>query len=175
MKKEMPNDPTLPYGTAKGYVQSAYVLMASPLRYQVPNDTTFYLSFHMLCGFAAELYLKSFLMHKGFTEAQVRTKELGHNLGKLYELAVAHGLSASGTDELIKLLGEHHKNFGFRYLKPSSIYQTKNLVTVFSAFSSLDSVVDAAVGASVSRGVKPGGGWSFPSSGANWRLGEFAT
>jgi hypothetical protein len=46
--------------------------MSNPLRYQVPDDTPFVLSFHMLCGFAAELYLKAFLMHKGYTEDQLR-------------------------------------------------------------------------------------------------------
>src|SRR5437763_10795850 len=97
--------------------------MSNPLRYQVPDDTPFVLSFHMLCGFAAELYLKAFLMHKGYTEDQLRKVPIRHDLEKLYALAVASGLSASGADVLIALLAPHHKNFGFRYMKRSNVYE----------------------------------------------------
>jgi hypothetical protein len=164
------NDPIRSYSTAKGYLQSAYLLVTSPGRYQLTDDTTIFLSFHMLCGFAVELYLKSFLASKGFDAKELRSHAVRHNLEKLYELAQDAGLQNDGAEPLIALLNDHHRNFEFRYMKPDSQYQAMHLTQMFSTLSSLDNAVDEAVGASVSRGVAPGGSWSLSGDVALWRL-----
>lgn len=162
-------DPEEPYSVAKGYVQSAYSMLANPFRLQLPDDTTFFMAFHMLCGFAVELYLKAYLAHKGFTEGQLKKHEIRHDLSKLHELAKNEGFSDSGTGILVELLGEKHKNFEFRYMRKASMYKTLTLQEIFAAFSSLDVVVDACIGASASRGKSPSGAWNFPADG-EWRF-----
>jgi hypothetical protein len=162
-------DPTEPYSTAKGYTQSAYILLANPHRLQAPDDTTFYLAFHMLCGFAVELYLKAFLAHKGYSEDRLKKRDIGHDLIKLRELSVAAGLIDDGSKPLVDLLADQHKSFGFRYLKRSTIYRTVPLRDIFLAFSALDVAIDTAIGASASKGLSPNSGWVFPSDGP-WRL-----
>ncbi|RWE83476.1 MAG: hypothetical protein E5W28_01915 [Mesorhizobium sp.] len=156
------SDPTTPYGTAKGYVQSALLLMTNPDRFQAETDASFYLSFHMLIGFATELYLKSYLMHVGYQERELRASGVRHNLNSLLAMAEAKGLSDRGAAVLVDLLGEHHQSFEFRYMKEGARYPAMNLRRVFEALSSLNRVVDEAVGASASRGKQPGDGWDFP-------------
>lgn len=158
------------YSTAKGYVQSAYLLMTNIDRFQLPNDTTFYLSFHMLAGFATELYLKSFLIENGCEEKTLRSFEIRHNLKKLLELAESGGLNNLEAKFLVDLLGDHHQSYEFRYMKPDSIYIIEDMQKIFEWFSSLDVAVDQSVGASASRGRKPGRGWIFPADRSAWRL-----
>ena len=74
-------DPEEPYSVAKGYVQSAYAMMTNPYRLQLPDDITLFMAFHMLCGFAAELYFKAFLAHKGYSDAQLRKPKIGRTQG----------------------------------------------------------------------------------------------
>ncbi|MBZ9674082.1 hypothetical protein [Mesorhizobium sp. ES1-3] len=155
------NDPTTPYSTAKGYVQSAFVMMTSPMRFQVPDDSSFYLSFHMLTGFATELYLKSFLASQGYTEKDLRRPEVRHDLRKLLEMAEAKGLNDSGATVLVDLLGDHHKSYEFRYMRADSKYSAIHIRHVFDALSSLDRTVDKTVGASAAHGKQPGHGWHF--------------
>ncbi|MDE5451924.1 hypothetical protein GWE18_03405 [Bradyrhizobium sp. CSA112] len=161
--------PEEPYSVAKGYVQSAYAMMANPYRLQLPDDTTFFMAFHMLCGFAVELYLKAYLVHRGFSERHL--KDLGHHLLKIRELCVSEGLHDSGADMLVGLLARHHKGLNYRYMKRETSYQTESLRTIFSAFSSLDRTVDGAIGASAARGKAVGGRWDFPLDGS-WRFPE---
>jgi hypothetical protein len=59
------------YGAAKSYVQAAFVMMSSPDRLSVPNDLTFFYPLHMLWGFATELYLKAYLIHRGASVDEV--------------------------------------------------------------------------------------------------------
>lgn len=157
------------YSVAKGYVQSAYSMLANPHRLQLPDDTSFYPAFGLLAGFALELYLKSFLVHKGYEEQRLRQRDIGHNVSKLHEMCRSEGLHSNETEWLIKYFGEHHKDFAFRYLKLTSEFEVADLFTTFAAFSSLDRAVDTAIGASVSMGLKPAGNWVFPSDGA-WRF-----
>lgn len=144
--------------------------MSNPDRYQLPNDTTFYLSFHMLCGFSAELYLKAFLLHNGVPESELRKANVRHDLHALHALAARHGLSDGAAKKLTDFLGKHHKTYEFRYMSPESVYEIMNLVEVFLAFSSLDNEVDKAIGASASKGRNAGGAWVFPKEHANWRF-----
>jgi hypothetical protein len=90
------------YSTAKGYVQSTYLIVTNPQRYQAPDDTTFILSYHMLLGFAVELYLKAYLMHTGHTEAELR--RVGHNLQKLLELSKADNFNLPEAKKLVDYL-----------------------------------------------------------------------
>lgn len=156
------------FSTAKGYVQSAYLMMSNPERYQTPDDSTFYLSFHMLCGFATELFLKSYLSHKGADDNTLR--KLGHDLDKLLNSAKNKGLNSSDAIALVEYLNEHHKGLGFRYMKTAATYRTPDLVALFNAFSSLKNAIDAAVGASASHGRSVGGRWDFPRDRAHWRI-----
>ena len=161
--------PDEPYSVAKGYTQSAYAMMANPHRLQLPDDTTFYMAFHMLCGFAVELYLKAFLAHRGYAEEGLRKSDIRHDLSKLRDLCVSEGLREDGSKLLVDFLGTHHKSFEFRYMKRDTFYSTIALRDIFFAFSSLDEAVDTAICASASRGRVPGGKWIFPDDGA-WRL-----
>ncbi len=165
-------DPQTPYSTAKGYVQSAYLLMANPFRISnLPDDTTVYLSFHMLCGFATELYLKAYLMRNEYKESELRKKPFMHDLPVLLDHSKKAGMLNKGVESLVSLLGDKHGSYEFRYLKPESVYPYVDLQRVFAWFSELDNEVDEAVGASASRGKNAGGGWVFPAEFARWRAG----
>jgi len=163
-------DPIAAYSTAKGYVQSAYVLMANPLRYSVPDDTTFFMSFHMLCGFALELYFKAFLSHHGWDEKSLRSKRLRHNLRELHKEVVALGLTSKIAAQLLEVLAERHEDFTFRYVRRETKYLARDLQLIFKDFSIVDTIVDDAIGASASRGKEPGGFWAFPPEHAAWRF-----
>jgi hypothetical protein len=159
------------YSTAKGYVQSAFAMMANPDRLQLRDDTTFFLSFHLLCGFATELYLKSFLLHRGVPDSTLRSAKLRHDLVALLQLATEHGFSDDGGRRLASYMGKWHKSFEYRYLQEASEFGAPtNLKILFGWFSSLDVYVDHEVGASVSKGLTPGGAWIFPEDRAAWRL-----
>jgi hypothetical protein len=165
----MSASPEEPYAVAKGYVQSAFAMMTNPVRLGLPDDTTFFLAFHMLCGFAAELYFKAFLEHKGYSDAQLRKPQIRHDLTWLRDQCRSEGMYDTGADLLVDLLAGKHKNYEFRYMKQASVYRTMHLQVIFSAFSSLDRAVDAAIGASAARGKSARGSWKFPSDGP-WRL-----
>jgi hypothetical protein len=161
-------NPVVTYSTAKGYVQSAFLMMTNPFRYQAADDTSFYLAFHMLCGFATELYLKAFLAHKGH-DKDLKGLQLRHNLKNLHVKATSYGFSDEGAKLLVDHLGDHHASFEFRYMQPTSVYKVIPLATMFHAFSTLDVLVDTAVGASASKGRDPEGAWSFPPN-MEWRV-----
>jgi hypothetical protein len=163
-------DPIAPYSTAKGYIQSAHLMMSNPIRYTTPDDTPFYLAFHLICAFAVELYLKSYLIHSGHEDKELRGIGVRHNLEKLHELAKADDFTDIGTGALVDLLHEHHESFEFRYAKRETKYRAVNLQHMFIAFSALDLFVDAAVGASASKGLAPNGTWDFPTAKAQWRF-----
>ena len=164
------SDSILTYSTAKGYVQSAYVMMASEYRFAAPEDSTFVLGFHMLAGFAAELYLKAYLSHKGHDDKELREQGVRHNLKALLALAKADGFSSVAAERLVDLLSDNHESFEFRYMKSTSTYTARSLNEVFEDFSNLDNLVDVAVGASASKGKSPGGVWKIAAEKAEWRL-----
>src|SRR6266550_6829 len=103
--------PEEPYAVAKGYVQSAYAMMTNPARLQLPDDTTFFMAFHMLCGFAVELYFKAFLAHKGNSDAELRRPHIRHDLRRLLDECGSKGMYDTGADMLVELLADKHKNF----------------------------------------------------------------
>lgn len=157
------------YSVAKGYVQGAYSMMANPHRFQLEDDTSLFMAFHVLCGFAAELYLKAFLEAQGTNDRLLTKADTRHNLPRLLELCSEHGFENDGAILLSQLLGEKHKGFEYRYMKPDATYKTEALTKIFAAFSALDVYVDTAIAASAYKGLKPQGGWSFPQDG-EWRL-----
>jgi hypothetical protein len=112
--------PDEPYAVAKGYVQSAYAMMSNPHRMQLEDDTSLFLAFHMLCGFALELYFKAFLVKKGYSEERLKKRDVGHDFVRLRDFCSSEGLFNTGADQLVELLDEKHKNFEFRYMKKSS-------------------------------------------------------
>lgn len=159
------------YSTAKGYVQSTYLIVTSPDRYQLPDDTTFILSYHMLLGFAGELYLKAYLTHTGHAEAELRSSAVRHNLKKLLELSEADGFSLPAARNLVNYLSEQHGSFEYRYMRPDSSYFVRSQVEVFAELDELDNYVDREIGASASKGKTPSnGGWIVPADRNGWRI-----
>lgn len=159
------------YATAKGYVQSIMLQMSNPLRYSVDDDGSFALSFHLISGFAMELYLKAYLYAQGHTEKELKAARLRHDLEALRAMTIPYGFISDDADMLVDLLHRHHKSFEFRYTRQDSIFSLKPIDEIFLAFSAVDFIVDTIVGASTSKGLKPGGMWAFPHDKAFWRMG----
>ena len=161
----------LSYSTAKGYVQSTYLIVTSPDRYQLPDDTIFMLSYHMLLGFAVELYLKAYLGHAGRSEAELRNHQVRHNLQKLLDLSKASGFSLLAANNLVNYLGEKHGSLEYRYMKPDSSYHVRSQAEVFAELNELDTYVDREIGASASKGKTPAStGWIVPADRNGWRI-----
>lgn len=161
----------LTYSTAKGYVQSTYLIVTSPDRYSVPDDTTFVLAYHMLLGFAVELYLKAYLTHTGHTEVELRSGPVRHNLNKLLELSEADGFSLSAANKLVDYLSQKHASFEYRYMKSYGSYQLRPQAEVFAELNELDTYVDSEIGASASKGKAPSSvGWIVPPDRNGWRI-----
>ncbi len=160
----------IPYSTARGYVQSAYTMMISPVRFSLPDDTPYHLSFHMLCGFAVELYLKSYLVEQGITDNQLMRPPFGHDLKSLYEECSVRKFKNSGALALIEYFGDYHKQLIFRHAKRDVDYPVPNIRAMFTAFSKLDSYIDKVTNARASRGLPPEQGWNFPLEASVWRV-----
>ena len=159
------------YSTAKGYVQSAYLIVVSTGRFRASDDTTFILSYHMLLGFAVELYLKAYLTHTGHTEAELRSGGVRHNLKKLLELSEADGFTLPTVTKLVDYLNEQHGSFEYRYMIPDGSYFIRYQADVFAELDELDAYVDGEIGASVSSGLTPStGGWPVPGDYNGWRI-----
>jgi len=170
-KEKHVSDAIRTYSTAKGYVQSSYLIVTSPDRYRVPDDTTFILSYHMLLGFAVELYLKAYLTHAGHAEAELRSGGVRHNLKKLLELSEEDGFDLPAAKKLVDYLGAQHGNFEYRYMKPSGSYYVRWQAEVFAELDELDTYVDGEIGASASQARAPSsGGWTVPADRNGWRI-----
>jgi hypothetical protein len=159
-----------PYSTAKGFCQGALSMMASPCRFQLPDDTTLILSFHHLVGFAVELYLKSFLIKQGISEKELMFKPYGHNLNNLLQKAKENSFKCQECDELVSGL-KQHETYEYRYLKNETNYRLQPIYFIFELLNALDFYVDTIIGASVDRGLeaKPRG-WVIPKSIGHWRI-----
>jgi hypothetical protein len=160
------------YSTAKGYLQGAYLMMSNTARFtELPDDRPVILAFHMQCGFATELYLKSYLLSKGHTEAGLRGAAVRHDLKALLGLVRNTGIETPDAEYLVDLLHDGHKSFAYRYMDESNSYVLSPPKKVFRAFSTLDYLVDVAIGASASRGLEPTrSGWNLPDPLGYWRL-----
>lgn len=162
-------DSNRPYSTAKGFAQGAFAMMANPLRFQTPDDTTFILSFHHLIGFSVELYLKAFLMEKGMKETKLMYKPYGHSLQNLLAAAKEKEFSCSEGDSLVEYL-KPHETYDYRYIKNETEYKLQRIDYIFKCLSALDRYVDATTGASASHGKEIGRGWVMPKEAAHWRI-----
>ena len=163
-------DPIASYATAKTYVQSAYALMDSAGRRTLPNDSTVFLPFHLLCGFAIEIYLKAYLTHRQLPAEKLLNFRVRHNLKRLRTMAKTKGLDCSDFNGLVDLLHESHKKHHFRYMPSKKIFKHQPLAVIFSQLSALDVAVDSAIGASKSKGKIPEPGWHFYAHQTPWRL-----
>jgi hypothetical protein len=157
------------YSVAKGYVQSAFLIVTNPARMTVPDDRSFVLAVSQLFGFAAELYFKGFLIASGVEPRVLRNSIVRHNLAKLHEMSIERGLSLELASWLVEVLGTQHKSHEFRYMTEQSSYTALDLTRAFAAFSELDLIVDAFIGASAAFGLTPRRGWDLPRHLA-WRL-----
>ena len=159
------------YSTAKGYVQSAFLLITNPLRFSVPDDLSFILAYHMLLGFAVELYLKAYLRAEGHLASELRSSSVRHNLGKLLKMAKQDGFEEAAADSLVQYLALQHGNFEYRYANPERDYYIRWIDEVFVELSKLDACVDIKVAASSSRGLKSGvGQWTIAPQFRGWRI-----
>ena len=158
------------YATAKGYCQSACLMMSSPHRYKLPDDVSLILSFHNLIGFAVELYLKSFLIRHEMVEDDLRKHPFGHDLSNLIDEAKKRGFKCEAGNNLVEYL-PMHKTLGFRYMKDGSTYNVARIDEIFWHLNTLNRYVDEVVGASAGHGKEPGTGWEFPPDMSSWRLG----
>lgn len=144
------------YSTAKGYLQAAKMVWLSPHR-TGPNVYAVFLPMHLLLGFAAELYLKSWLLETGKTDRELRANGVRHSLKQLLTDAYAAGLPVdSRLDSLIDKLHKPHEKFEYRYMRSDMKFDGDILPEGFDIFDRLDNVVDTKVGASASHGLVPG-------------------
>ena len=164
------------YSTAKGYVQSAFLIATNPARLIINDDRSFVLSYHMLLGFAVELYLKAFLQERCHAHGKLRSAAVRHNLEDLLQMAVADGFDPSKAESLVAYLDVQHGNFEFRYVNRESQYMLRWHRDVFAELDRLDNYVDDVVGASQSMGLQPGeGGWLIANEYNGWRLPRSAS
>lgn len=143
------------YVPAKGYAESAKIIVLSPLREGRVEMT--YLPIHMLLGFSVELYLKAWLCQSGIHEDALRRRPYGHDLAALYAEATAHQLPAvPGLDPLVQQLHGPHTDYTYRYFRSDLSFDNTNFSVAFSTSDQLDFEVDRFVGASASHGLQPG-------------------
>ncbi|MBP7337823.1 hypothetical protein [Niveispirillum sp.] len=143
------------YHVAKGYFQSSIMIFRNPERNSPSREILTLPSMYMLCGFALELYFKSWLLESGRPSENVR--RYGHKISKLYEEAKKESLpSLHGLEGLVQDLAPGHENLTFRYMSKDDNFPMLNWEGVFSILNDLDTIVDEKVGASESRGLAPG-------------------
>ena len=170
MKDLMMTESIMTYSTAKGFGNSAYAMLSNPARLNLPEDSSLFLGFHLLLGFSVELYLKSVLQFSGWSEKALRSSDIRHDLKNLLHSVSKHNFDCGGAVQLVDVLHDNHKTYEFRYSKDGSTYRVVPPSHLFAALSVLDQNVDVLVGASVSEGVIPSGGWVLPFELSTWRL-----
>jgi hypothetical protein len=160
------------YSTAKGYVQSAYLIISNPLRLQVNIDPSIILSYHLLLGFAVELYLKALLQHDGHSETDLKRHGVRHNLSKLLEMCDAKDMPSAVASGLVAYLDHQHANFEYRYVTVDGSYNVRRWqAEVFAELNILDEYVDRKIGASASKQLSPGSsGWTISEDFNGWRI-----
>jgi hypothetical protein len=142
------------YGTAKGYAQTIKMVVLSPLH---AGDKVGFaiLPTGMLLGFALELYLKGYLLAKG--EPSKTVKAFGHKLAEMFARAAEMDLpEINQLADLIAVVDGPHREFTYRYIDGSAELDVISWPVVFPIIDQLDIVVDEAVGASATQGLKPG-------------------
>lgn len=160
------SDPKNHYSTARGFVYSARFIVTNERKIEeLIHDIPTILSYHMLLGFAVELYLKSFLQNHGHDENELRSNGIRHNLDALLKLAKADGFDCSATDYLVPYLNDQHANFEFRYVNPTAKYDIRWVDRTFAELTALDAYINQEIGAG---GTTPT--WDIPEQFKGWRL-----
>lgn len=163
--------PLRSFATAKGNVQSAFLMLTNPLRFELKTDDSFILSCHMLLGLAVELYLKAYLTHLNHDEKVLREHSVRHNLEKLLALCENHGFSLPEATSLVAYLSKNHGEHSYRYLKPNSEFTPRVLGTLFRELDKINAYVDEKIGASAAFDERvSSGGWVVPEQFDRWRL-----
>jgi hypothetical protein len=144
------------YTAAKGYYQSAAIILRSPDRSEGGREVITLLALCMLTGFALELYFKAWLLACGRPSKEVR--KYGHCLDDLILSATENGLPVQ--PELSKLVGQlmhGHEDFTYRYLSPTgTVSYPPDWVHAYKVMRWLNAIVDDKVGASAAHGLIPG-------------------
>ena len=142
------------YVAAKGFKEAAKYIHVS--EHAAGNEPLVFLPIQTLIGFSLELYLKAWLANTGTDEAALRNR-YGHNLSKLVLDARKAGLpDLPGLEQTVQYTAQGHKNYTYRYFSRHLEYTSMGLHTTFPVLDMLDEVVDAAIGASISKGKLPG-------------------
>lgn len=92
------------------------------------GSTSLLLAFNNVLGFAIELYLKAFLAKHGYEAKQLSGKPFSHDLGNLYNAAMAKGFDYQefALKDIIGFIGPSHAAYTYRYPKPDSSYMSIN-------------------------------------------------
>lgn len=140
------------FGTAKGYIQTIYAAISSPLFQPHQNME----ALQLLVGFVLELNLKAWLLHSGRSSSEVR--KYSHDIASLYADSLEAGMpDVPRLGELVAAVGPAHKDLSYRYIDPVDggidplIWQT--VMPIIDAFRVM---IDTEIGASVADGFPAG-------------------
>lgn len=98
------------YALASEYLEAAITLFNTP-----PTRINYWVVIYYLLGHSAELTLKSYLFDHGETPASL--KNIGHDLDKLVERALDHGLSNKLSVRAINALAPIYREKELEYRK----------------------------------------------------------
>lgn len=98
------------YSLASEYLEAAITLFNTP-----PTRINYWVVIYYLLGHSAELTLKSYLFDHGETPSSL--KKIGHDLDKLVERAINHGLSNKLSVRAINALAPIYREKELEYRK----------------------------------------------------------
>ena len=144
------------HSTARGFKEGAKIIILSEHSGR-GTQVRFFPSVHLLTGFATELYLKAFLIERGLSATELSRRPYGHNLDVMFAKAKELGLEASvEVATVVAHLNPGHSKYEYRYFGPTTEFVGTDYAVAFDCLDKLDFLVDEAVGASASFGMKPG-------------------
>lgn len=119
------------YSLASEYLEAAITLFNIP-----PTHINYWVVIYYLLGHSAELTLKSYLFDHGETPASL--KSIGHNLDKLIERAMSHGLSNKLSVSAINALAPiyREKELEYRKRKRQTFPDQQDLIEEIKALQS---------------------------------------
>lgn len=140
------------FGTAKGYLQTIYATISSPLFQPMQNME----ALHLLVGFFVELNLKAWLLNSGVPSHEVR--KYSHDIERLFADCLAKGMpTVNRLDELVAAVSPSHKDLTYRYIDPVDggidPLQWPIVLPILDAFRIM---IDTEIGASTFDGFPPG-------------------
>jgi hypothetical protein len=90
------------------------------------------------------------------TAVATKVRAYGHDLEKLYTQAATMGLPSEKFEELKSHFAKPHSDFTYRYMNSTDSIVNTNWPLAFKTFDELDYAVDSFIGASASKGLRPG-------------------